>query len=245
MTFIEKIKQLNQSTLKEKILIILTLTLVFYQSIFIIVNTNFINSTITLHVIFTIALYILQGGLIILFEYKKMSLVSHFFLLYFFVGNSLPTFIKLVTYFSIDNYLNILKTLLGSLMAIYASLIIFVNLDKIKIYQEKLSQAITILLTLTLITVFFNFGFNSLIIYTFLLMLILFTGKEKDTLYLVIFVFITQALSNLNSIMILFINDFTLTNLITNIFNFTIDILIIYFAYNQLKRQNYHSEYIA
>lgn len=245
MTFIEKIKQLNHSTLKEKILIILTLTLVFYQSIFIIVNTNFINSAIILHVIFTIALYILQGGLIILFEYKKMSLVSHFFLLYFFVGNSLPTFIKLVTHFSIDDYFNILINLLGSLMAIYASLIIFVNLDKIKIYQEKLSQAITILLTLTLITVFFNFGFNSLIIYTFLFMLILFTGREKDTLYLVIFVFITQALSNLNSIMILFINDFTLTDLITNIFNFTIDILIIYFAYNQLKRQNYHSEYIA
>lgn len=176
--------------------------------------------------IFSLINILLVMLLALFLEYKGASFAAHFITLALLVGNSINELRVLLNTSSVYP-LNSLFILLKASIAIYAILKLIAHKNEFGRSSSEPNRLMQMAGAYALLGVYFNEGFNNLIVMVVIIVIVLFTSRIKN-LYLVLIYLFAVSISNRTGD-ILVTQAMQPTTLIINLIGIAINIVFIYY----------------
>ena len=192
------------------------------------------NTEFVLLLIYLIIVTIIKLAVPLVLERKRISFAAHLTLIAFF----LPNYLRDI--FSLSNQMDLFSfttLLLGVLMSVYALLKLYAHSNEIKTYISKPNPGLSIILLISLIKVYLDYSFQTMVVYLLLFFIIIITTNAIEILPLSISIYSVSLASNLYR---LFMNTQAPTGVYLNIM-FSIIINLVMLVYIIKIYRDYHS----
>lgn len=189
-------KKHQETRLSYNIYIIMSIVTFLIQTLPFAYQNLTINYNVVLLIIYSIITVIIPLLTGLYFERNNQSFVSHLILF----ALSINGYIKGFFYFDTivpNGILNFFILLIGFLMAIYTLIKIYGHKYELRSFLQKPSYSIMIVIVISLVKVFLDYGFSLMSIYLLIFLAILFSQKQVTTLILSLSIYFNSLVSNL------------------------------------------------
>jgi len=192
------------------------------------------NIEFVLSLIYIVVITLIKLAIPLVLERKGNSFAAHLTLIAFF----LPNYLRDIFYLSNQTDLfGFLTLFLGVIMSVYALLKLYAHSNEIKTYISKPNPGLSIILLISLIKVYLDYSFQTMVVYLLLFFIIIITTNAIEILPLSISIYGVSLATNIYR---LFMNTQAATGVYLNIM-FSIIINLVMLVYILKIYRDYHS----
>lgn len=196
----EKLREMSKSGNALIVLLGIFVWFEFYQISRLVQYLDFSNSISVYTLIVTALTIFIKTIIIYIFERKQSFFVSNLLLLIFFVPEDFKNIFSIFQYR--DEFFSLIPIILNISIAVYAILKIYAHKDELNYSIKKPDQKTFILITLSLISVYYDFDIATLALYILLYIAILMNSRPIETLLLSAYIYIIRIFSDIRMLIL-------------------------------------------